>query len=77
MRLRDGIDQNKKVLNNEQLTEQLIKFKKVRLVEDKMSYEDLVIQDNFSEDEVTFDLNRQLLKDRKNKIALRKAKKMQ
>ena len=43
MRLRDGIDKNKKQLNNEQLTELLIKFKKVRLVEDNMSYEDLAI----------------------------------
>lgn len=58
MRLRDGIDKNKKQLNNEQLTELLIKFKKVRLVEDKMSYEDLAIYDNFSEDEVTFDLHK-------------------
>jgi hypothetical protein len=43
MRLRDGVDKNKKQLNNDQLTELLIKFKKVRLVEDKMSYEDLAI----------------------------------
>ena len=50
--------------------EKLYSFKKVRLIEDKLSYEDLAIQNNFSDEEVTFSLNRQMLKDRKDKLAL-------
>lgn len=38
--------------------EKLYSFKKVRLIEDKLSYEDLAIQNNFSDEEVTFSLNR-------------------
>ena len=45
----------------------MLNLKKVRLIEDKLSYEELAVQNNFSEDEVTFVLNRQLLKDRKDK----------
>jgi hypothetical protein len=40
-------------------------LKKARLTEDKMSYEDLACQDNFSDDEITFALNRQNIKDKK------------
>lgn len=39
-----------------------------------MPYEDLAVQENFSDDEITFALNRQNIKDRKDKIALQKAK---
>ena len=57
--------------------EAMMMHKKVRLIEDKMSYEDLAVQQNFDEEEITFDLNRQLLKDRKDQVALRKAKKLE
>lgn len=46
-------------------------MKKVRLTEDKISYEDLACQDNFSDDEITFALNRQLIKDKKDKLAIK------
>ena len=46
-------------------------MKKVRLTEDKISYEDLACQDNFSDDEITFVLNRQLIKDKKDKLAIK------
>jgi len=42
-----------------------------------MSYEDLAVIENFSEDEVTFALNRQIIKERKDKAALQKAKKLE
>ncbi len=42
-----------------------------------MSYEDLAVIENFSEDEVTFALNRQIIKERKDKSALQKAKKLE
>jgi len=41
-----------------QITNLLMKYKKARLIEDQISYEDLAIIHNFSEDEVTFDQNR-------------------
>lgn len=49
-------------------------FEKARLTEDKMMYEDLAVLDNFSDEEITFALNRQNIKDRKDKLALQKAK---
>lgn len=52
------------------IEEEMLNLKKVRLIEDKLSYEELAVQNNFSDDEVTFVLNRQLLKDRKDKQAL-------
>lgn len=39
-----------------------------------MMYEDLAVLDNFSDEEITFALNRQNIKDRKDKLALQKAK---
>ena len=44
------------------------------MTEDKMMYEDLAVLDNFSDEEITFALNRQNIKDRKDKLALQKAK---
>jgi hypothetical protein len=50
---------NRMYVNNpRQFTEDLLKHKKVRLIEDRMPYEDLAVQDNFSADETTFALNR-------------------
>ena len=55
----------------------LLAFKKVRLIEDKLSFEDLIVEDQYSDEEVTITLNRQLLKDRKDKQALIKVKILQ
>jgi len=40
----------------------LLKIKKVRLTEEHMSYEDLAVLQNFSDDEITFELNRRMIK---------------
>ena len=62
---------------NKKITNALLRFKKVRLVEDRISYEDLAVMDNFSEDEITFELNRKIIKEKKDKIALKKARKLE
>jgi len=62
---------------NKRITNELLKIKKVRLVEDKIAYEDLAVMDNFSEDEITFELNRKIIKEKKDKIALKKARKLE
>ena len=46
--------------------EMCLKFKKVKLREDKISYDDLILAEIFSEDEISLDLSRQMLSDRKN-----------
>ena len=56
------------------ISEELLNMKKARLTEDKMSYEDLAVLEIFSDDEITFALNRQNIKTRKDKNALQKAK---
>ena len=58
---------------NQLITSELLKFKKVWLVEDKISYEDLAKMDNFSEDEITFELNRKICKEKKDMTSLKKA----
>jgi len=40
------------------------------LIEENLPYEDLAVQENFSEDEITYELKRKILKERKDKIAL-------
>lgn len=45
-------------------------MKKVRLVEEQIGYEELAVIENFSEDEITFELKRVFNKERKNKMAL-------
>ena len=52
------------------MIDELQKIEKARLTEDKMAYEDLAVLDIFSDDEITFALNRQNIKDRKDKNAL-------
>lgn len=42
----------------DEMHQALLTHKKARLIEDKMSYEDLAVMQNFDEDEVTFALNR-------------------
>ena len=59
---------------NNMVTNKLLKIKKVRLIEDYLPYEDLAVLENFSEDEVTFELNRKIIKEKKDKIALKKAR---
>ena len=51
---------------NKRITNELLKIKKVRLIEDKIAYEDLAVMDNFSEDEITFELNRKIIKEKKD-----------
>lgn len=41
-------------------------MKKVRLTEENMSYEDLAVLENFSDDEITFELNRRMIKNKKD-----------
>lgn len=49
-------------------------MKKARLTEESMSYEDLAVLENFSDDEITYELNRDIIKNRKDQRALQKAK---
>ena len=42
-------------------------MKKARLTEDKLTYEDMAVMDIFSDDEVTVALNRQMIKEKKDK----------
>lgn len=62
---------------NKMITNKLLKIKKVRLIEDRLPYEDLAVMENFSEDEITFELNRKIIKEKKDKIALKKARKLE
>ena len=41
----------------------MLDMKKARLVEEQMDYEELVMEENFSDDEITATLNRRLLKE--------------
>lgn len=62
---------------DEQIIEYVKSIKKVRLVEDQMSYEDMAVLRNFSDDEITFALNRQLLKEKYDRIALQRVRRVQ
>ena len=42
-----------------------------------MDYEDMAVLDNFSEDEITFALNRQLLKEKYDRVTLTRVRKIQ
>ena len=44
---------------------------RVRLVEEKMSYEDIAVEDNFSDNEVTFSYYRDFIRDKQYKTALK------
>ena len=48
----------------------MLVMKKAILVEVHMSYEDLIMEENFSDDELTFTLNRQLVKEKKEVLSL-------
>lgn len=48
---------------NQLITAELIKLKKVRLIEDNISYEDLAVMDNFSDDEITHFMKNKTIRD--------------
>jgi hypothetical protein len=50
-----------------------MKIKKARLIEESLSYEQLVQLEIFSEDEISYDLKRKIIKERKEKNALKKS----
>jgi hypothetical protein len=52
----------------------LNKIKKVRLIEENIKYDDLAVEENFSENEISYALNRAMLDQRKERKALKKAK---
>jgi len=46
----------------------------VRLIEENIKYDDLAVMENFSEDEISYELSRTILTHRKERKALKKAK---
>lgn len=70
MELRAKTQESKNEGKEYHISDELLSMKKARLTEDKMSYEDLAVLENFSDDEITFALNRQNIKDKKDKGAL-------
>ena len=56
---------------NQKITTELLKVKKERLTEDKIPYEDLALMEIFSEDEITYQLNKTLQKEFKTKKTLK------
>ena len=63
--------------NKQQQALDLINTPKVRLVEDKIPYEKLTLNTEFSDNELTYELNREIIKDKKNKQVLLKIKKLE
>ena len=73
-----GLDFNSQDMEmNQRITNELLNFKKVRLIEDRIPYEDLAIMNNFSEDEITYEMNRKIIRDKKDMVALKKARKLE
>ena len=64
-------------LSSDQLENRMLVMKKARLVQENMSYEDLMMNDLFDDDEVTFTLNRQLVKEKKELMSLHHVKRME
>lgn len=56
---------------------QMLEMKKARLVEEQMNYEELVMEENFSDDEITATLNRRLLKERTQLLCLQQVRRME
>ena len=79
IKLRDsGLDFNSEdVSTNKKCVNELLRIKKVRLIEDSIPYEDLAMMENFSEDEITFELNRKIIKEKKDKMSLKKVRKLE
>jgi len=61
---------NSKAFKDENFDKEFDGMKKVRLVEEQIGYEELAVIENFSDDEITFELQRQFNKDKKKKMAL-------
>ena len=59
---------------NQKITNELLKIKKVRLVENNVHFEELALMNNFSDDEITFELSKLIQKEAKNKKTLRKTR---
>jgi hypothetical protein len=55
----------------------LINVAKARLVEDKIPYENLTLNTEFSDDETNFVLNREIIKGKKDKKLLKNIKKLE
>ena len=72
MRFNDGLYRSNK--GTKDVPKSILAMKKVRLTEEGMSYEDLAVLENFSDDEITYELNREIIKSRKDQKALQKAK---
>ena len=72
MRFNDGLYRSNK--GTKDVPKSILAMKKVRLTEEGMSYEDLAVLENFSDDEITYELNREIIKNRKDQKALQKAK---
>ena len=62
---------------NRQVTNELLKIKKVRLIEDSIPYEDLAMMENFSDDEITIESAHKRVKENKDKAALKKVRKLE
>ena len=60
--------------NYEAFQKEMLNFKKARLTEENMQYEDLAVKDLFSEDEITYAWDRANIKGRKDKAILKKTK---
>ena len=59
---------------NQKITNELLKIKKVRLVENNVHFEELALMNNFSDDEITYELSKLIQKEAKNKKTLRKTR---
>ena len=68
MRFNDGLYRSNK--GTKDVPKSILAMKKVRLTEEGMSYEDLAVLENFSDDEITYELNREIIKNRKDQKAL-------
>ena len=55
----------------------MINVAKARLIEDKIPYENLTLNTEFSDDEVTYVLNREIIKEKKDKKVLGKIRKLE
>ena len=67
MRVRENQKVEKGYKKNKQAAIDLMNIPKARLIEDKIPYEKLALITEFSDDEVTHELNREILKEKKDK----------
>ena len=62
--------------SKDKFIEDLLKIKRARLIEHNMSYEDLMMIDNFSEDEKSYEYVKNRARDMENIKAIKKTKKL-